>query len=42
MIDPDQRQAALHEVRKAAKRLRYSAEALVPAAPSQRDAAGRG
>ena len=30
VIDPDQRQAALHEVRKAAKRLRYSAEAMVP------------
>ena len=30
VIDPAQRQAALHEVRKAAKRLRYSAETLVP------------
>ncbi len=30
MTDPDQRQAALHEVRKAAKTLRYSAEILVP------------
>lgn len=31
VIDRMQRQAALHEVRKAAKRLRYSAESLVPA-----------
>jgi CHAD domain-containing protein len=30
VIDRTQRQAALHEVRKAAKRLRYSAESLVP------------
>ena len=30
LSDEGERQAALHEVRKAAKRLRYSAEALVP------------
>jgi CHAD domain-containing protein len=30
VIDPDQRQAALHDVRKAAKKLRYSAETLAP------------